>query len=84
MLLTCDDGLLNVVTEMLPVTVANGAQKLLFVTGTSASESASMLWYENLYLWLKQGTEDRRTLDRLARQNVWSLLPATLTLNGDR
>ena len=59
-LLTCDDGLLNVVTEMLPVTVEMELKFLLFVTGTSASESASMLWYENLYLWLKQGTRTAR------------------------
>ena len=59
-LLTCDDGLLNVLTEMLPVIVEMELRFLLFVTGASASESAPMLWYEKLYLWLQQGTRSAR------------------------
>ncbi len=54
-LLTCDDGLLNVLTEMLPIIVEMDLQFLLFLTGASALDSGSMLWYEKLYLWLDQG-----------------------------
>lgn len=50
-LLTCDDGLRNV-TEMLPLLEAAGAKCLFFVTGTSSSDSPSMLWYEELYLMM--------------------------------
>ena len=59
-LLTCDDGLLNVLTEMLPIIREMDLQFLLFLTGASASESGSMLWYERLYLWLDQGKGQAR------------------------
>jgi len=49
-LLTCDDGLLNLITDMLPVLQAEGVKCLFFVTGASASEIPSELWYERLFL----------------------------------
>ena len=49
-LLTCDDGLLNCLTEMLPVLEQEGVSCLFFVTGASAEESRTMLWYEALFL----------------------------------
>jgi peptidoglycan/xylan/chitin deacetylase (PgdA/CDA1 family) len=49
-LLTCDDGLQNVLTDMLPVLLDEGVRCLFFVTGASASESRTMLWYEDLFL----------------------------------
>ncbi|HET9308937.1 MAG TPA: polysaccharide deacetylase family protein [Candidatus Sulfotelmatobacter sp.] len=49
-LLTCDDGLRNVLTDMLPVLLDEGVRCLFFVTGASASESRTMLWYEDLFL----------------------------------
>ena len=49
-LLTCDDGLLNCLTDMLPVLQAEKVQCLFFVTGASAGEARTMLWYENLFL----------------------------------
>ena len=49
-LLTCDDGLRNTLTEMLPILQEMGLSCLFFVTGASLSEAASMLWYEELYL----------------------------------
>lgn len=52
-LLTCDDGLRNVVTDMLPVLREFDAQCLFFVTGAAASEEAAVLWYEALYLWMQ-------------------------------
>jgi len=49
-LLTCDDGLQNNFTDMLPVLQEHGVSCLFFVTGASARESPSLLWYEELYL----------------------------------
>ena len=51
-LLTCDDGLLNTLTDMLPIIREFNLPFLFFVTGASISEHSSMLWYERLYLWL--------------------------------
>jgi peptidoglycan/xylan/chitin deacetylase (PgdA/CDA1 family) len=48
-LVTCDDGLLNVLTDMLPVLQSEGVCCLFFVTGTSCGENPGMLWYEELY-----------------------------------
>ena len=49
-LLTCDDGLLNCVTDMLPVLREQQVNCLFFVTGASVGNSRSMLWYEELFL----------------------------------
>lgn len=51
-LLTCDDGLLNCLTDMLPVLGEEDLKCLFFVTGTSTTESRSTLWYEELFLLL--------------------------------
>ena len=49
-LLTCDDGLRNVLTEMLPILLEEKLKCLFFVTGYSANDAPSTLWYEELYL----------------------------------
>jgi len=49
-LLTCDDGLLNCLTDMLPVLREENVKCLFFVTGASARELRTMLWYEELFL----------------------------------
>jgi peptidoglycan/xylan/chitin deacetylase (PgdA/CDA1 family) len=49
-LVTCDDGLLNCLTDMLPVLQQEAVRCLFFVTGASAAESRTMLWYEELFL----------------------------------
>ena len=49
-LLTCDDGLLNVLTSMLPILQEEDVKCIFFVTGASAAESPAMLWYEQLFL----------------------------------
>ena len=49
-LLTCDDGLLNHLTDMLPVLQQEGVKCLFFVTAASAGEEREMLWYEDLLL----------------------------------
>jgi peptidoglycan/xylan/chitin deacetylase (PgdA/CDA1 family) len=49
-LLTCDDGLLNNLTDMLPILQQEGLQCLFFVTSPSAGDARSSLWYEALFL----------------------------------
>ena len=51
-LLTCDDGLLNTLTDMLPLVQEFRAPFLFFVTGSSLAKMSSMLWYEQVFLWL--------------------------------
>lgn len=49
-LLTCDDGFLNNLTEMVPVLQDEGLKCLFFVTGASVTDQRTMLWYEELQL----------------------------------
>ncbi len=49
-LLTCDDGLLNNLADMLPVLQQEDLKCLFFVTGASAGGNRSTLWYEDLFL----------------------------------
>lgn len=51
-LLTCDDGLLNCLTDMLPVLRQENVTCLFFVTGASLEPMRGMLWYEELFLLL--------------------------------
>jgi peptidoglycan/xylan/chitin deacetylase (PgdA/CDA1 family) len=53
-LVTCDDGLLNCLTDMLPVLQSEGVPCLFFVTGASCGETPGMLWYEELYLLMRK------------------------------
>jgi peptidoglycan/xylan/chitin deacetylase (PgdA/CDA1 family) len=53
-LLTCDDGLQNTLTDMLPVLQEQGVSCLFFVTGASAAVTPGMLWYEELHLMLRE------------------------------
>jgi peptidoglycan/xylan/chitin deacetylase (PgdA/CDA1 family) len=48
-LVTCDDGLVNTLTDMLPVLQGEGVSCLFFVTGASCGTKPGMLWYEELY-----------------------------------
>jgi peptidoglycan/xylan/chitin deacetylase (PgdA/CDA1 family) len=58
-LLTCDDGLLNNLTTMLPVLQEEKLSCLFFVTGGSTEEDRSMLWYEELFLMFLQAPAGR-------------------------
>ncbi len=49
-LLTCDDGLQNTLTVMLPVLKELDLSCLFFITGGSLGEKPTMLWHEELYL----------------------------------
>jgi peptidoglycan/xylan/chitin deacetylase (PgdA/CDA1 family) len=51
-LLTCDDGLANAVSDMLPILQEEGLSCLFFVTTRSLADEPSMLWYEELYFTL--------------------------------
>lgn len=51
-LLTCDDGLLNNLTAMVPVLREEGLRCLFFLTGYSLSERPSIPWYFQLYFFL--------------------------------
>jgi peptidoglycan/xylan/chitin deacetylase (PgdA/CDA1 family) len=48
-LVTCDDGLVNTLTDMLPVLQSESISCLFFVTGASCGDEPGMLWYEELY-----------------------------------
>jgi len=48
-LVTCDDGLLNTLTDVLPILQSESVPCLFFVTGASCEDSPGMLWYEELY-----------------------------------
>jgi peptidoglycan/xylan/chitin deacetylase (PgdA/CDA1 family) len=51
-LLTCDDGLLNTLTDMAPILQEEGLSCLFFILGASAGQVSQTLWYEDLYLVL--------------------------------
>jgi peptidoglycan/xylan/chitin deacetylase (PgdA/CDA1 family) len=51
-LVTCDDGLLNTLTDMLPVLIEEKLSCLFFVLADSTGEKSHRLWYEELYLAL--------------------------------
>jgi peptidoglycan/xylan/chitin deacetylase (PgdA/CDA1 family) len=57
-LLTCDDGLLNDLTTMLPILQGEKLKCLFFVTGRSLEDTSEMLWYVELYLMVMQARED--------------------------
>jgi peptidoglycan/xylan/chitin deacetylase (PgdA/CDA1 family) len=49
-LVTCDDGLLNCLTDMLPLLRQEKVSCLFFVTGASSGDLRKTLWYEDLFL----------------------------------
>jgi peptidoglycan/xylan/chitin deacetylase (PgdA/CDA1 family) len=57
-LITCDDGLLNTLTDMLPVLKSEGVPCLFFILGASTRTHGSRLWYEELYQLLTHETHD--------------------------
>ena len=56
-LVTCDDGLLNNLTDMLPVLQDEKVSCLFFVTGAALDNKPQMLWHEELYLMLMAARE---------------------------
>jgi peptidoglycan/xylan/chitin deacetylase (PgdA/CDA1 family) len=78
-LLTCDDGLLNTVTEMLPVLQDEGMQCFFFLTGASCADQPSMLWHDELYVMLRS-TSSEHASGLLPAISGWSKPTST----GDR
>jgi len=74
-LLTCDDGLSNGVTDMLPILQEEGLTCLFFVTSRSLAQESAMLWYEELYLTLQQAPDG--TLE-----GTFCRVPVKICLNG--
>ena len=82
-LITCDDGLQNALTDMLPILLAEGLRCLFFVTGASAHDSRTTLWYEDLYLLFQAAAPgffrissngillEGRLLSRVQRRAFW-------------
>jgi len=80
-LLTCDDGLRNVLTDMAPILREEGVSCLFFALGASAAENPQILWYEELLLLLMVapvGSHFFESLgmtvelgDRAQRRGVW-------------
>jgi peptidoglycan/xylan/chitin deacetylase (PgdA/CDA1 family) len=80
-LLTCDDGLLNALTDMAPILREEGVSCLFFALGASAAQKARMLWYEELYLLLLAAPAGGYTFgalgmtvelrDRAQRRSAW-------------
>jgi peptidoglycan/xylan/chitin deacetylase (PgdA/CDA1 family) len=62
-LLTCDDGLLNCLTDMLPILQEEAVPCLFFVTGASAGSARVMLWYEELFLLFLRAAAGRFEID---------------------
>ena len=58
-LLTCDDGFLSNLTEMLPILQDEGLRCLFFVTGISTGDKLAMLWYEQLLLLFLRAREGK-------------------------
>jgi peptidoglycan/xylan/chitin deacetylase (PgdA/CDA1 family) len=62
LLVTCDDGLLNTLTDMLPMLQSEDVSCLFFVTGASSRNHPAMLWYEELYNLMRAISLDGRQL----------------------
>jgi peptidoglycan/xylan/chitin deacetylase (PgdA/CDA1 family) len=72
-LLTCDDGLRNCLTDMLPLLQEFHATCLFFVTGASMGDAPAMLWYEELYLLLlESGDQFRLSLPEIGIETIAS------------
>jgi peptidoglycan/xylan/chitin deacetylase (PgdA/CDA1 family) len=86
LLLTCDDGLLNNLTDMLPVLQEESLTLLFFVTADSIQRERRMLWYEQLYLmmllspapaslaWLKCTLHDAAVANVSPRDLWWTVI----------
>ncbi|HEX9605709.1 MAG TPA: hypothetical protein VF962_00625, partial [Gemmatimonadaceae bacterium] len=94
-LLTCDDGLLNVLTDMVPILLEEGTRCLFLVTGASLEDAPASLWYEELYRRLDDAPGDAMIAigaekfrkDSLARKDLvrywWDLVHELSKLCGD-
>ena len=89
LLLTCDDGLRNSLSDMLPILQEFELECLFFVTGASLSQTPTMLWYEELYLMFLAAPESvplelleiglRADTNQQERRSLWWALVKTLS-----
>jgi peptidoglycan/xylan/chitin deacetylase (PgdA/CDA1 family) len=79
-LLTCDDGSLNTLTDMVPILREEGLPCLFFVTGMSAGEVPRMLWYEELYVVLMSARSGPVSFETLGIQTGLRSLPQRRSL----
>jgi peptidoglycan/xylan/chitin deacetylase (PgdA/CDA1 family) len=90
-LLTCDDGLLNHLSIMVPILQEEKLKCLFFVTGSSLGATQEMLWYVELYLLLQEAAVQNEPVclrgilvpeisaDRSQRRSVWPALLKSLS-----
>jgi peptidoglycan/xylan/chitin deacetylase (PgdA/CDA1 family) len=71
-LVTCDDGLLNTFTDMLPVLRGEGVSCLFLVTAASCSKEPGMLWYEELYQLMRAKPLTEQSLQLSAEEGTKS------------
>lgn len=71
-LLTCDDGLRNALTDMVPILKEEGLSCLFFVLGASIEEHPRILWYEELYLLMLAAPAGQYLLDSLGIHLEWA------------
>ena len=73
-LLTCDDGLRNVLTVMLPILLEEGTRCLFFVTGGSLEDNVGCLWYDELFHMLNDAPGDAMVVvgGKAARRDSWT------------
>jgi peptidoglycan/xylan/chitin deacetylase (PgdA/CDA1 family) len=71
-LITCDDGLLNTLTDMLQVLREEEVQCLFFVTTASCNAAQQMLWYEEVYLLLRNCSWSAEAVRMLPREEMES------------
>jgi peptidoglycan/xylan/chitin deacetylase (PgdA/CDA1 family) len=80
-LLTCDDGLKNALTGMLPILREEELSCLFFVLGAPLSGDCPILWYEDLYLLMLSAPPGNYSFDfanisleaanRAQRRSAW-------------
>jgi len=73
-LITCDDGLLNTLTDMLPILASEDVRCIFFVLGLSCRPENASLWYEDLYFCLaneRNGIGDSKRVSTDLRARWW-------------
>jgi peptidoglycan/xylan/chitin deacetylase (PgdA/CDA1 family) len=91
-LLTCDDGLRNALTDMVPILREEDLSCLFFVLGAAAAERCPILWYEELYLLMLAAPTGNYSFsfpaasielgDRAQRRSAWWTLVKKLSQSG--
>lgn len=80
-LVTCDDGLLNNLTDMLPLLREEKISCLFFVTSASCGNDPGILWYEELYHLLR--SKPLRDLTAMLPFAIGEPQPASQTFQGE-